>query len=178
VEVTPDPAKLISEYYLESNAMLLDRGFNDLLDESESIGWWSINQPNIPPDDKPYLYNERDFTAEKPQPEPSHSLIPRSVLLGAAVQVPGGEIRIDGGVMESVYAIYIQTSFACEGVPKITDNRIVIIGDYEKLDKDSWNETTDWINDKCKVVRFKSLGSEESDVVYALENYITTKGLD
>lgn len=166
VEITPDPTKLIVDYYLESQVTLLDKSFNELHEIPIDIGWWSVNQPNIPPDDAPYIYNER-------------SVVEDDGSLSSQMSVAGDDEYVPNWVIDSAYAAYIKTSFACEGVPKTTDHRIIVFGDNNKLNEDSWNGVSNWIDDKCVVVRYISFSRQNDTIaeMYAMENYIKKKGL-
>ena len=166
VEIQPDPTKLITQYYLDSHIMLLNENFEDLLEESISLGWWSINQPVIAPDVSPFVYNKIRISSEDIIDETFH-------------QTFRGDIKVDVNVIRYARAAYIKTSYACDGVPKEVDNRIIVFGEKNKLDNDSWKEESNWIDERCIVVRYVSFGPQGNNthLMYAMENYIRSKGL-
>lgn len=163
IEVSPDPARLITKYYLETSAMLLDKNFKPLLDEDIDLSMFLGEKYPIPPEDKASIFHEHLIAVEQP---------------GESRFLPlAGETSIGSDVAGRVYAIYVKTEFACDGVPKQVKDRIILIGYKDKITEDSWNEASFWVNEKCEVVRYISISNDNIEDKHSLEGFIERSGL-
>jgi len=165
VVISPDNARLIVDYYLESEMVLLNKNFEPVLKEPIDIGWWHKDKPNIPPSDEPYDFNIHTITSD-----PEAKYLP---------DITGDTTSLSLAVMGRIYAAYIKTSFACDGVPKKVDNRLIILGDHTEIKENAWHETNNWIDEKCVVDRYVSFGPHDDNMteLYAMEHYIKENGL-
>lgn len=171
VEVNPDPTRLTTEYYLEAEAILLDKEFRPLLNEPINIGQWLGSKYPIPPEDKPSIFHEYEILIETLEESGVNSMRP---------YIPDARMNgteIDTLTANNIYAIYVKTEFACDGVAKRVKNRIILTGHKDKMSIESWNASSFWVNEKCEVVRYISIAEDNVEDKHNLENFIENNNL-
>lgn len=132
--ITPDKYKFIKkdEYYTEMQAVLFDGNFNVLHPESGTI----IDIENsfasaIHPSDDDYLINThtlvRAVNEEATNSRQSDSLLPHLSVPTYTLpkyDMSNDETELEEAAFNAIYAIYVQTSIACEGMPLKTNRTL------------------------------------------------------
>lgn len=168
--VKPDPTRLIEKYYLSSEAYLLDEGFRRLNEEPLTISQHALKDTVIPPTDELFELNTFDIRSEVIRK--STGLLPPPSIDTDNMDFQDTE-TISLAAFRNVFAIHLQTKYACDSMPMKMDNRIVVIGDRKNIDTKAKPEESYWIDEKCKVVRYISFGPNSNlEPMYAMEHYI------
>lgn len=137
--ITPDRYKFIKkdEYYTEMRAVLFDGSFNILHPESGRV----IDIENsfasaIHPSDDDYLINThtivRAVDEEAMNSRQSESYFPQLQVpadIPLAYDISNDETELEEAEFNAIFAIYVQTSIACEGMPLKTNRTLFYLTD-------------------------------------------------
>lgn len=136
--IKPDKYKFIKkdEYYTEMKAVLFDGNFNILrLEDGAVIDIENSFASAIHPSDEDYLINTHTLvrlTDEDDNGSSSNSLFPHVAIptfKPSDYNMQNDETEIEQGHFDAIYAIYVQTSIACEGMPLKTNHILFYLTD-------------------------------------------------
>ncbi len=174
IEIKPDQTRLINEYYLEASVMLLDENLKPLYEEPFDIVPFMPNSPRrpiIPPDNKHHIIDTCRFQREEPV-NTSGGLYQPAVL-----DMPfDGVERISEDRFSKIRGFYIETRFACDGLPLKEDKRLLIFDSKVKnseIDSRA-HEMTGW-GDGCLVVSWYAV-TEESGLYHKITGFMNDMG--
>jgi len=126
--VKPDAFKFISEYMIDLQIVLFDKNFDSILidditnkDGFIDIGNFYTKMKAIHPSQQEYSIN--DFTIKKRKEQPT-----LSTFFGSDHHNDYAEIPTN--LFNRIFAIYVKTSFACDGFP-LKMNRSLFIDGFE-----------------------------------------------
>lgn len=168
IVVKPDQTRLINEYYLEVNVLLLDEHLKPLRNspiDMVPFGPNSLNRPIIPPDVKSHTIATFMFQRED---DSSSSFSP-------VIAFDGVE-HIPKESFSNIRGFYIETKFACDGLPLKEDRRLLIFDSSVKNTeiKSRAHEMTGW-SDECLVVSWYPV-TDESNLYYKITSFMRDKG--
>lgn len=159
IEVRPDQSRLINEYYLEATVLLLDEDLKPLHKTPIDLVPFGPNSPHrpiIPPDNKSHVIDTCRLQQEE------HRNNSGSLFSSAALDMPfSGVERIPAESFLKVHGFYVETKFACDGLPLKEDRRLLIFDSTVKNSEISSraHEMTGW-SDECLVVSWYSIANE------------------
>lgn len=171
IEVKPDQTRLINEYYLESNVFLLDEDLKPLHKAPIDIVPFGPNSPRrpiIPPDSKRHIIDTFKIQQEEPE---SHS----GRLFNPAIAFDGIE-QVPKDSYQNIRGFYVQTRFACDGLPLKEDKRLLIF-DYSVKNSDiesNAHEMKGW-SDDCLVVSWYPV-TDESGLYHKITGFMSKMG--
>lgn len=167
----PDATRLIEKYYLLSEAFLLSSSFHIMNEEPISICAGMIKDSIIPPTEDIFELDTFDILSKVAKK--TNGFLDTTLPGMDNMPMLGAEV-VSSAIFDSIYAIHVQTKYACDGMPMKTDNKIIVLGDKNALSEDSWHEESYWVDEKCLVDRYVSFSSDRGnlDIMYAMENYI------
>lgn len=173
IEVKPDQSRLINEYYLESTAVLLDEDLKPLNEtpiDLVSFGPNSPQRPIIPPDNKSCIIDTYRIQQEEPKNNYNslHPPIARNLSDGVEYVPEASYLKICG--------LYVETKFACDGLPLKEDRRLLIFNSTIKSSEIDTraHESTGWSNN-CLVVSWYTI-TKESSLYHKITSFMREMG--
>lgn len=169
VEILPDQSRLINEYYLEATATPLDEDLMPMRKTPVDLISFSSNSPHhpvIPPDNKAHMIDTFKFQV-KPK-EASNGLYPSSV----ADSYFEGIERIPTSNYSKIRGFYVETRFACDGLPLKQDRRLLIFDSAIKNDEliTRAHEMNGWSKD-CLVISWYAV-TDESGLYHKILSFM------
>lgn len=170
IEVRPDQSRLINEYYLEAIVFLLDKDLKPLHKTPIDLVPFGPNSPQrpiIPPDNKSHIIDTCRIQRE--EPEDSSGGLLSSVALGMPFD---GVERISPDSYSKIHGFYVETKFACDGLPLKEDRRLLIFDSTIKNNEITTrsHEMTGWSKD-CLVVSWFPV-TDESGLYYKIVSFM------
>jgi len=176
IEVRPDQSRLINEYYLEATVLLLDEDLKPLQKTPIDLVPFAPNSPQrpiIPPDNKSHIIDTCRIQQEEPQTNSGGLLSP------VTFDMPfDGVERIPKASFLKIRGFYVETKFACDGLPLKEDRRLLIFDATVKNNEITTraHEMTGWSKD-CLVVSWFAV-TEESGLYHKIVGFMSSMGFD
>ncbi|CAN5667037.1 hypothetical protein BH23PAT1_BH23PAT1_0050 [soil metagenome] len=174
IEIKPDQTRLINEYYLEANVLLLDEDLKPLHKTPINIVQFGPNSPQrpiIPPDNKHHIID----TCKLQQEEPENTA--RGLLTSVAYDMPfDGLERVPRDSFPNIRGFYVETKFACDGLPLKEDRRLLIFDSSVKNSEieSRAHEMTGW-SDDCLVVSWYPV-TDSSGLYHKIIGFMSDMG--
>ncbi|CAN5178606.1 hypothetical protein BH11PAT4_BH11PAT4_3310 [soil metagenome] len=175
IEIKPDQTRLINEYFLEANILLLDedlKPLNSIPIDIVSFGLNSPNRPIIPPDSKCHVIETYKLQVERPAQE-AVGLPPYNF---PTYDIP--DFAFDGieyipkDWFSKIKGFYVETKFACDGLPLKEDRRLLIFDSSVKNSEiDSRAHEMNGWSKECLVVSWFSV-TEESGLYHKIVGFM------
>lgn len=168
IVIKPDQTRLINEYYLEANVLLLNKDLKPLHDTSIDIVPFGPNSPQrpvIPPDNKHHTID----TFRLQQAGHDYGIYAPSVMDFGTEEITVASYSQIGG-------LFVETRFACDGLPLKEDKRLLIFDSTIKnseIDSRA-HEMAGWSKD-CLVVSWYSI-TDENGYYYKIVGFMNEMG--
>lgn len=156
--IKPDKYKFIKkdEYYSEMKAVLFDGNFSVMqMENGDFIDIENSFSSALHPSSKDYLLNTHTLyriqDENLPEEDVSSTFFPRTLIQLPAYELPdmdNNQTKLSENGFNAIYAVYIQTSIACEGMPLKTNHSLFYL-------TDAWHQRLIALGDE---VRFNELG--------------------
>lgn len=176
IEVKPDQSRLINEYYLEATVLLLNEDLKPLHKTPIDIVPFGPNSPQrpiIPPDNKSHIIDTCRIQREEPE-DSSGGLLPA---VTANLPLDGVEL-IPQNSYSKIHGFYVETKFACDGLPLKEDRRLLIFDNTIKNSEIARrsHEMTGWSKD-CLVVSWFPV-TDESGLYHKIVGFMNDMGFE
>ena len=167
IVVKPDQMRLINEYYLEATVLILDDNLKPLHKtpiDIVSFGPNSPQRPIIPPDNKNHIIDTYRLQREA-RASTSNSLF-------APILPYDGVEHIPRTSYPMIKGFYVETKFACDGLPLKEDRRLLIFDSTIKNSEieSRAHEMTGW-SSECLVVSWYSV-TDESGLYHKIVGFM------
>jgi len=176
IEVRPDQSRLINEYYLEANVIALDENLKPLHKTPIDLVYFGLNSPQrpiIPPDNKSHIIG----TCRLQRVEPKNNL--GGISSPVVIDIPFiGVESIPANNFAKIHGFYVETKFACDGLPLKEDKRLLIFDSTIKNNEIATraHEMTGWSED-CLVVSWFPV-TEEGDLYNKIVGFMSDMGFE
>lgn len=170
LKVKTDPSRLITKYYLDTEAYILDSRLKPFRGIPFSIHSSTLKDQPIPPSGEIFELDTFDIRSKTDKGG--------DAMYGGPLDYDnmdtGNTETITESMFNGAYALYIITRFACDGMPMKTDKRLIIFGHDRTtgvgkipLDSSSFG--------KCKVVSWLSV---DDDLHNKIAGFMHDNGLE
>lgn len=168
IVIKPDQTRLINEYYLEASVLLLDEDLKPLRRspiDMVPFGPNSPHRPIIPPDNKRHIIATFMFQREEDSSNTFAPVIP----FDGVEQIPKESFS-------NIRGFYIETKFACDGLPLKEDRRLLIFDSSVKNSEieSRAHEMTGW-SEECLVVSWYPV-TDESGLYHKIIGFMNDMG--
>ena len=176
IEIKPDESRLINEYYLEASVLFLNADLKPLHKTPIDLVPFGPNSPQrpvIPPDNKSHIIDTCQIQQEEPKDNSGGLFSP------AAFDMPGdGVERVPKTSFEKIGGFYVQTKFACDGLPLKEDKRLLIFNTTVKNSEINTraHEMNGWSKD-CLVVSWFPV-TDESGLYHKIVSFMSDMGFE
>ncbi|HSW99528.1 MAG TPA: ATP-binding protein [Patescibacteria group bacterium] len=173
--IKPDKYKFIKkdEYYTEMNAVLFDGNFNIMrMEDGNFINIENSFGSALHPSSEDYLLNTHTLyriqDENLPEEDASNTFFPMPRIQLPTYELPdmdNDQTKLNENGFNAIYAVYIQTSIACEGMPLKTNHTLFYL-------TDAWHQRLEALGDK---VGFHNLGNFKGVQVFIPSDVDQTK---
>lgn len=176
IEVNPDQSRLINEYYLQASVLLLDENLKPLHKTPIDLVSFYQNGPQrpvIPPDNKIHIIDTCKLQQEESKRGSDDPFYPTT----HDMQL-GNVEYISAYIFSSIRGFYVETKFACDGLPLKEDRRLLIFDSTIKNNEITTraHEMTGWSKD-CLVVSWFPV-TDESGLYHKIVGFMSDMGFE